>query len=319
MALPDQLIDRTRGTRPATFFGGGIVAHIAFDTPFCPALRAALAGVGAATAHTRRHARCHRGPRVLDARRVGAVPSVGRRPHRDDGAPGGEARPRSRHLLRRRSPASPTTTRGTRTTTHVTADMIIGNLLKNVAHARRIVSAAVARAPVRARMRLCRCARHRASSRRCELVPEDVKRDLAPILARRAEAGGADMTVVERKGVAAGGARRVRRAREPRPPRDARVARSEAPVRRVRARSARPAAVPRCPSGGPPRVTPAAASCCTRAAVSATPYSRMGEAGAARSGCCVCIPAPASTFLTCETQHRRHRRAATSRSRRSRR
>jgi 5'-methylthioadenosine phosphorylase len=44
MALPDQIIDRTSGTRPSTFFGGGIVAHIAFDTPFCPSLRTTIAG-----------------------------------------------------------------------------------------------------------------------------------------------------------------------------------------------------------------------------------------------------------------------------------
>ena len=35
MALPAQFVDRTRG-RISTFFGGGIVAHIGFDTPVCP-------------------------------------------------------------------------------------------------------------------------------------------------------------------------------------------------------------------------------------------------------------------------------------------
>jgi 5'-methylthioadenosine phosphorylase len=38
VVIPDQLFDRTRGVRPATFFEGGVVAHIAFDKPFCPAL-----------------------------------------------------------------------------------------------------------------------------------------------------------------------------------------------------------------------------------------------------------------------------------------
>lgn len=42
MVVPDQLIDRTKGVRPFTFFGGGIVAHVAFDQPFCPEIRAAL-------------------------------------------------------------------------------------------------------------------------------------------------------------------------------------------------------------------------------------------------------------------------------------
>lgn len=40
--VPDQLIDRTRGARPATFFGEGVVAHVAFGDPFCPQLRASL-------------------------------------------------------------------------------------------------------------------------------------------------------------------------------------------------------------------------------------------------------------------------------------
>jgi 5'-methylthioadenosine phosphorylase len=53
-AVPDQLIDRTRGVRPTTFFGDGLVAHIGFADPFCPAMRgAALASLEAAgaTAH----------------------------------------------------------------------------------------------------------------------------------------------------------------------------------------------------------------------------------------------------------------------------
>ncbi len=41
MVTPDQLIDRTRG-RPATFFGQGLAAHVAFAEPFCPALRGSL-------------------------------------------------------------------------------------------------------------------------------------------------------------------------------------------------------------------------------------------------------------------------------------
>src|SRR5271155_5609788 len=32
--IPDQFFDRTRG-RIATFFGGGVVAHIGFDKPVC--------------------------------------------------------------------------------------------------------------------------------------------------------------------------------------------------------------------------------------------------------------------------------------------
>lgn len=54
LVTPDQLIDRTNGGRPATFFGDGVVAHIAFAEPFCPALRLAArdaAQAAGATVH----------------------------------------------------------------------------------------------------------------------------------------------------------------------------------------------------------------------------------------------------------------------------
>lgn len=55
MALPMQFFDRTR-QRISTFFGGGLVAHIGFDTPVCPAvvdvLHKACSALGL---------RCHKG------------------------------------------------------------------------------------------------------------------------------------------------------------------------------------------------------------------------------------------------------------------
>ena len=42
MALPTQFFDRTV-QRASTFFGGGLVAHISFDTPVCPTLVDVLA------------------------------------------------------------------------------------------------------------------------------------------------------------------------------------------------------------------------------------------------------------------------------------
>ncbi len=41
MVVPDQIIDRTRG-RPSTFFENGIVAHVSFAEPFCPVMRSLL-------------------------------------------------------------------------------------------------------------------------------------------------------------------------------------------------------------------------------------------------------------------------------------
>jgi 5'-methylthioadenosine phosphorylase len=45
--LPDQYIDKTHG-RPGTFFGNGLVAHVAFGDPTCPALRAQVAAAAQA-------------------------------------------------------------------------------------------------------------------------------------------------------------------------------------------------------------------------------------------------------------------------------
>jgi 5'-methylthioadenosine phosphorylase len=39
MVVPDQLFDRTKGVRPSTFFGDGIVGHVVFADPFCDELR----------------------------------------------------------------------------------------------------------------------------------------------------------------------------------------------------------------------------------------------------------------------------------------
>ncbi len=55
LVTPDQLIDRTNGVRPATFFGQGVVAHIAFADPFCPAMRLAV-GTAATAAGATVHA-----------------------------------------------------------------------------------------------------------------------------------------------------------------------------------------------------------------------------------------------------------------------
>lgn len=64
LVLPDQFIDRTRG-RISTFFGRGIVAHVAFADPMCGDLIKLLAGVTRslnATAHVGGTYVCMEGP-----------------------------------------------------------------------------------------------------------------------------------------------------------------------------------------------------------------------------------------------------------------
>jgi 5'-methylthioadenosine phosphorylase len=51
MVVPDQLVDRTF-KRPSTFFGRGLVAHVAFARPFCAVTGGALAAAGRATGAT---------------------------------------------------------------------------------------------------------------------------------------------------------------------------------------------------------------------------------------------------------------------------
>ena len=72
VVVPDQFVDRTKD-RPATFFGGGIVAHVAFADPVCPVLSARLADEAAvvfadmdrAVAGTPEARRVHRGGSYL--------------------------------------------------------------------------------------------------------------------------------------------------------------------------------------------------------------------------------------------------------------
>ena len=52
LVTPDQLMDRTRANRQATFFGDGVVAHVGFAEPVCPSLRASAAAAGRAAGAT---------------------------------------------------------------------------------------------------------------------------------------------------------------------------------------------------------------------------------------------------------------------------
>lgn len=66
VVVPDQVIDRTRGrTAESTFFGHGVVAHVAFADPFCPPLSRALAAAArgqGATVHEGGVYVCMEGP-----------------------------------------------------------------------------------------------------------------------------------------------------------------------------------------------------------------------------------------------------------------
>ncbi len=64
LVIPDQIFDRTKGIRPSTFFGGGVVGHVSFGQPFCASLsRDVLARAKAhGTAHSGGTYVCMEGP-----------------------------------------------------------------------------------------------------------------------------------------------------------------------------------------------------------------------------------------------------------------
>ena len=100
--LADQFIDRTF-RRATSFFGDGVVGHVGFAEPTCPAFGAAVAAAAAAAGrrvHRGGTYLCMEGPAVLDARRVDPAPQLGGRRGRHDRRARGQAGPRGRALLR---------------------------------------------------------------------------------------------------------------------------------------------------------------------------------------------------------------------------
>ncbi len=65
VVIPDQIFDRTKGIRPATFFGEGLVVHVTFDKPFDQRLSVLLeqaARAAGATVHRGGTYVCMEGP-----------------------------------------------------------------------------------------------------------------------------------------------------------------------------------------------------------------------------------------------------------------
>ena len=71
IVIPDQFIDRTRGSRKDTFFGNGVVGHVQFADPVCADSRPSLRGGPRGGGHgaPRRHLRLHGGAGLLHPRR----------------------------------------------------------------------------------------------------------------------------------------------------------------------------------------------------------------------------------------------------------
>jgi len=67
LTLPSQFLDFTRGTRAASFFGGGVVAHVSSARPVCAGTAALIARVArslGSSVHEGRTYACVEGPRL---------------------------------------------------------------------------------------------------------------------------------------------------------------------------------------------------------------------------------------------------------------
>ena len=185
MLVPDQFVDRTF-RRPSTFFGRGLVAHVAFAHPFCAELRRVLVqacGVAGARAHEGGTYVCIEGPQFSTRAESELYRSWGMDVI-------GMTNVQEARLAREAEICYGTLAMVTDYDCwhprhdSVTADQIIQNLVKNAATAKAVLRAAVKGLP--AGERLCECASALAHAlvTPAELVPGDLKRDLAPIIGR---------------------------------------------------------------------------------------------------------------------------------------
>ncbi|MHB1007027.1 MAG: S-methyl-5'-thioadenosine phosphorylase [Chloroflexota bacterium] len=182
--VPDQLIDRTR-LRPNTFFGNGVVAHISFADPFCPELSDVVYTAAVecgATVHKGGTYVCIEGPQFST--------KAESRTYRQWGVDiiGMTAIPEAK-LAREAEICYATLALVTdfdvwhESEEPVTIELIVGNLLKNVRLAKRVIKKVV---PAIGAQRTCPCshALENAIITGKGAIPEKVKEELAPIIGR---------------------------------------------------------------------------------------------------------------------------------------
>jgi 5'-methylthioadenosine phosphorylase len=184
MVVPDQFIDRTL-QRKSTFFGRGLVAHVAFAHPFCRNLSRVMAEACAdagATHHVGGTYVCMEGPQFSTLAESELYRSWGA-----DliGMTNLQEAKLAREAEICYSTLAMVTDYDCWHPDHdaVTAEQILSVLGKNAETARKVLRAAVRRLPV---PRDCECASalKYALITPPELVPEAVKRELQPIIGR---------------------------------------------------------------------------------------------------------------------------------------
>lgn len=182
IVVPDQFIDRTR-TRVSTFFGNGLAAHVGFAHPFCQVLSRLAVESGmavGATIHTGGTYVCMEGPQFSTLAESNLYRSWGADII-------GMTNLQEAKLAREAEICYTTLALVTDYDCwhpdhdHVTVEMIVANLTQNAQMAQRIIAEAVGRLPVE---RACECGRALATAiiTRPDVIPERVKRDLAPLI-----------------------------------------------------------------------------------------------------------------------------------------
>ena len=184
LVIPDQFFDRTKG-RMSTFFGDGLVAHVGFAHPFCKPLSAIAfdaARAAGATVHKGGTYVCMEGPQFSTY----AESDVYRRWGMDII---GMTNLQEAKLAREAEICYTTIALVTDYDCwhpdhdSVTVEMIIANLLQNAATAQKTIAEAVSRL---SGPRTCACKDALATAiiTRPEHVPDQTKRDLAPIVGK---------------------------------------------------------------------------------------------------------------------------------------
>jgi 5'-methylthioadenosine phosphorylase len=184
IVIPDQFIDRTRG-RVSTFFGRGLVAHIAFAHPFCRILSGVALNSGkaaSATIHKGGTYVCMEGPQFSTLAESKLYRSWGADII-------GMTNLQEAKLAREAEICYTTIALVTDYDCwhpdhdSVTVEMIVANLMQNAKTAQQIIAGAVDRLPFE---RTCECATalKYALITHPEVIPDEAARDLAPIVGK---------------------------------------------------------------------------------------------------------------------------------------
>ena len=184
IVIPDQFIDRTRG-RVSTFFGRGLVGHVAFAHPFCKILSEVALGSGraaGATIHQGGTYVCMEGPQFSTLAESKLYRSWGAEII-------GMTNLQEAKLAREAEICYTTIALVTDYDCwhpdhdSVTVEMIIANLTQNAQTAQQIIAGAVDRLPFD---RTCECASALkfALITRPDVIPPETARDLAPIVGK---------------------------------------------------------------------------------------------------------------------------------------